>query len=61
MEKVDFSIPMGGAISYVNGDRLGVTALALNCVGLTKDSNGAYALTPVSPIMALDDVLAATK
>lgn len=61
MEETEFSIPMGGTISYAGGDRLGVTALALNCVSLSKNDAGVYALTPVSPIMSLADVVAATK
>lgn len=62
MEETEFAIPMGGAISFANGERLGVTALALNCVNLEKDKEtGAYSLLPVSPIMSLDDVLDAIK
>ena len=61
MEETEFSIPMGGTISYAGGDRLGVTALALNCVSLSKNDAGVYALTPVSPIMSLADVVAAIK
>ena len=61
MEETEFSIPMGGTISYAGGDRLGVTALALNCVSLSKNDAGVYALTPVSPILSLADVVAATK
>ena len=59
MEETEFSIPMGGTISFAGGDRLGVTALALNCVSLTKNESGVYALVPVSPIMPLEDVVAA--
>ena len=61
MEETEFSIPMGGTISYADGDRLGVTALALNCVSLSKNDAGVYALTPVSPILSLADVVAAIK
>lgn len=61
MEETEFSIPMGGTISYAGGDRLGVTALALNCVSLSKNDAGVYALTPVSPILSLADVVAAIK
>ena len=61
MEETNFAIPMGGSISYANGDRLGVTALALNCVSLEKNEAGVYALVPVSPIMSLADVVASTK
>ena len=61
MEETNFAIPMGGSISYANGDRLGVTALALNCVSLEKNEAGVYALVPVSPIMSLADVVASIK
>lgn len=54
-----YHIPMGGDIDYANGDRLGVTALALNTVSLEKNAEtGTYDLLTVSPIMSLDDVMA---
>ena len=58
MEECDFHIPMGGSISYANGDRLGVTALALNTISLEKGESGYFELQVVSPIMSLDEVLA---
>lgn len=58
MEAADFHIPMGGSISYANGDRLGVTSLALNTISLEKGASGYFELQVVSPIMALDEVLA---
>jgi hypothetical protein len=58
-ESAPYHIPMGGDISYANGDRLGVTALAMNTVSLEKNpETGAYALQTASPIMSLDDVWA---
>ncbi|MBO4235197.1 MAG: ABC transporter substrate-binding protein [Firmicutes bacterium] len=59
METAPFPVPMGGEIDYANGDRLGITALALNTIGLEADENGLYALVSVSPIMSLDEVWAA--
>lgn len=61
MEDGAFHIPMGGEISYANGDRLGVTSLALNTISLEFGKSGYYELQVVSPIMSLDDVLAAVK
>lgn len=58
MEAGDFNIPMGGTISFANGARYGVTSLALNTIALEK-VNDIYPLEVVSPIMSLDDVLAA--
>ena len=58
MENAPLHVPMGGELSFANGDRLGITALALNTVTLEPDETGAYALLPVSPIMSLDDVMA---
>ena len=56
-EEVPFHIPMGGDISYANGDRLGVTALALNTVSLTvNEATGIRDLVEVSGIMSLDEV-----
>lgn len=61
MEKTDLKIPMGGTIDYHNGDRLAITALALNTISLEVGKSGDYELQVVSPIMSLDDVLAAIK
>ena len=56
-EKVAFHIPMGGDINYANGDRLGVTALALNTISLTvNETTGIRDLVEVSGIMSLDEV-----
>ena len=41
------------------GDRLAVTSLALNTISLEPGESGYYELQLVSPIMPLDDVLAA--
>ncbi|MBR5390915.1 MAG: ABC transporter substrate-binding protein [Clostridia bacterium] len=58
-EKTPFHIPMGGDIRYAGGDRLGVTALALNTVSLTvNETTGIRDLVEVSPILSLDDVWA---
>ena len=57
-ETKEFHIPMGGDINYANGDRLGVTALSLNTISLTKNDAGGYDLLTASPIMSLDDVWA---
>lgn len=60
MEGSPFNVPMGGEIDYANGDRLGITALALNTIGLELNADtGLYDLLPVSPILSLDDVWAA--
>lgn len=61
MEFGEYSIPMGGTISYAGGDRLGVTSLALNTISLEVGQSGYYELQVVSPIMSLDDVLANVK
>lgn len=61
MEQGDFHIPMGGTISYANGDRLGVTSLALNTISLEYGTSGYYELQVVSPIMSLDEVLSNIK
>lgn len=59
MESAPLHVPMGGELSFANGDRLGITALALNTVSLAPDeATGAYTLVSVSPIMSLDDVWA---
>jgi len=56
-----FHIPMGGELSFANGDRLGVTSLAMNTIGLEKDESGNYTMAVISPIMSLPDVLASIK
>lgn len=55
MESAPFHIPMGGDINYANGDRIGVTALAMQCISL-EAVDGVYALQTVSPLISLDDV-----
>ena len=59
MEATEFHLPMGGSINFANGDRLAVTSLALNTISLEPGESGYYELQLVSPIMSLDDVLAA--
>ena len=60
MEGSPFNVPMGGEIDYAGGDRLGITALALNTIGLEVNAEtGLCDLLPVSPIMSLDEVWAA--
>lgn len=59
MESTEFHLPMGGTINFANGDRLAVTSLALNTISLEPGESGYYELQLVSPIMPLDDVLAA--
>lgn len=57
MEASPFNVPMGGEIDYAGGDRLGITALALNTIGLdVNPETGLCDLLPVSPIMSLDEV-----
>lgn len=58
MESAPLHVPMGGELSFADGERTGITALALNTISLEPDANGAYALQAVSPIMSLDDVMA---
>ena len=60
MESAPMHVPMGGEIDFAGGDRLGITALALNTISLTPDpETGVYALQVVSPIMSMEDVWAA--
>ena len=61
MEATEFKLPMGGTISFANGDRLAVTSLALNTISLEYGDSGYYELELVSPIMSLEDVLATIK
>lgn len=62
MESAPLHVPMGGEIDYAGGDRLGITALALNTISLEPDeATGVYALQVVSPIMSLDEVWANVK
>ena len=60
MESAPMHVPMGGEIDFAGGDRLGITALALNTISLEPNPDtGYYALEVVSPIMSMDDVWAA--
>lgn len=62
MENAPFHIPMGGEIDFAGGDRLGVTALALNTISTeVNPETGVYDLVTVSSIMSLDDVWAAVS
>ena len=59
-ESAPYHIPMGGDIDFAGGDRLGVTALALNTTSLEINPDTGYCdLITVSPITSLDDVWAA--
>ena len=59
MESAPMHVPMGGEIDFAGGDRLGITALALNTISVEVDpTTGYYALQVVSPIMSMDDVWA---
>ena len=60
MEKTPFHIPMGGDISFANGDRLGVTSLALQTVTL-EAVDGVYALESLSPLITLDELMSHIK
>jgi hypothetical protein len=52
-------VPLGGEIDFAGGDRLGITALALNTISQEPSPDtGYYALEVVSPIMSMDDVWA---
>lgn len=62
MESAPFHVPMGGDIDFAGGDRIGITALALNTISLQPNADtGTYELQAVSPIMSLDDVWASVK
>ena len=60
METASFHIPMGGDISFANGDRLGVTSLAMQTVSL-EAVDGVYALQTLSPLITLDDLMSHIK
>ena len=60
MESAPLHVPMGGELSFADGERTGITALALNTVATQiNPDTGMYDLLSVSPILALDDVMAA--
>jgi len=59
MESAPMHVPMGGDIDFAGGDRLGITALALNTISVEPNPDtGYYALEVVSPIMSMEDVWA---
>lgn len=60
MEKESYDMPMGGAIHLQNGNRVGISDLALNKFG-TNALTGAGELQPFSPITTLDDVVKGIK
>ena len=60
METASFHIPMGGDISFANGDRLGVTSLSMQTVSL-EAVDGAYALETLSPLITLDELMSHIK
>ena len=62
MESAPMHVPMGGEIDFAGGDRLGITALALNTISVEIDpTTNYYALQVVSPIMSMDEVWANVK
>ena len=60
METASFHIPMGGDISFANGDRLGVTSLSMQTVSLEL-VDGVYALETLSPLITLDELMSHIK
>ena len=56
MEEAEINLPMGGTLSFANGDRLGIASLALNKAN--KAAEGGAGLDPVAPITSLDDIWA---
>lgn len=60
MEKESYDMPMGGAIHLQNGNRVGISDLALNKYG-TNAVTSAGELQPFSPITTLDDVVKGIK
>ena len=56
MEEADINLPMGGTLSFANGDRLGIASLALNKAN--KAAEGGTGLDAVAPITSLDDIWA---
>ena len=54
MEASPIDIPMGGAVDYKDGARLGITDLALNTYDMATDQLVAW-----SGITSLDDVMGA--
>jgi hypothetical protein len=56
MEAEDINLPMGGSLSFANGDRLGIASLALNKANM--NSAGGAGLDAVAPITSLEDIWA---
>lgn len=56
MEADPVNLPMGGTLSYANGDRLGIASLALNKAN--KAAEGGAGLESIAPITSLDDIWA---
>ena len=56
MEEAEINLPMGGTLSFANGDRLGIASLALNKAN--KAAEGGAGLDPVAPITSLEDIWA---
>lgn len=56
MEEAPLNLPMGGTLSYANGDRLGIAALALNRAN--KNAATGTGIDAVSPIITLEEVWA---
>ena len=56
MEADPVNLPMGGTLSYTNGDRLGIASLALNKAN--KAAEGGAGLESIAPITSLDDIWA---
>ena len=56
MESTVINLPMGGTLSYANGDRLGIASLSLSKANMSAaDGSG---LDVISPIISLDEVWA---
>ena len=59
LESEPFHIPMGGEIDYSGGDRLGVTAMALQTISLEVDADtGCYEMLPFAPNTSLAEIWA---
>lgn len=57
LESSPVDLPMGGHLNYANGDRLGISDLALTTIGLEKDeATGSYPLLTISHILSFEDV-----
>lgn len=56
MEADDINLPMGGTLSFADGDRLGISSLALNKAN--KAAEGGAGLDSIAPITDLKDIWA---